>query len=107
MSISIVCDLPTVHVHSRKMKIGIMTGDQIYLKFFWALIIQALLEIISFRTEKTTVLIEAYLYVVYSGSPALSKESSTASRFFGSLKKLVFRTNSNEYLGLNFRASAK
>jgi len=33
-----------VKINSRKMKFGIMAGDQIYLKFFGPLVIQTLLE---------------------------------------------------------------
>lgn len=32
-------------IHSSKMKFDIMADDQRYLKFFWSLIIQALLEL--------------------------------------------------------------
>jgi hypothetical protein len=38
-----------VKINCRKMKFGIMAGDQRYLKFFWLLIIQALLESTSYR----------------------------------------------------------
>jgi hypothetical protein len=68
--------MSNVQHNSSNMKSGLPTGPQIYLKYFQPLKLQLCWrDITSFRTEKKPVLLEAYFYVIYSGSPVLRRPS--------------------------------